>query len=310
MKKATTIITILIGLLCTACSEQAPYNIRDIDIAINVKLVSTGIVQVEFVPSSDAFYFVGIAPLKNNQEVPYEDEKQFMEKVLNRAYRDYIDWRYKMNEEGAPYIASFADHTLSYGKTEKYFVNLWPLSKYFIYTFVVDPLTQQYKGHIYSAVIKTEITSLIDVSFDMTIDRDWDFVYPLDSNGEIVSNVPYSVSFVDKETILEDFDGDTTDYFHKPAYYFLYNAFADTVSMDSVYITDPKEYCFGVSCRRHNGNDQENLTFRENVTYYAAICSADGLFQKKALTVYRFVWNGDNTRTVFKHEKDNIGYHW
>ena len=310
MKKTTIFITAIISLLCISCSEQSPYYIRNTRIDINVNLVSAGIIQVEFVPNKEAFYYFGITELEQDQTEPYDDENQFMEKVLNRAYSNYMDWRYEQNEKGAPYIASFADHTLAYGRTDKYFINLKPDTRYFIYAFIVDPQDQQYKGQLFSTVVTTTVKSEIDAYFDMTIDRDWDFVYPLNSKGEVVSVVPYKVSIIDKNTIMEHFAGDTFDYFHKPAWYFLFNVFTDSTGTDSIKISNPLENSFGVSCRQHDGSDPRIITFQENETYYAAICSADGLYQHESLIIYRFTWEGNDTHIIFGHDKDGVGYHW
>lgn len=312
MNRITLIFAVFIALVCSSCSEEAPYSIADVKIGIKVKQVSAGIINVEFVPSKNAYYYFGIAALDSGQNAPYTNEELFMDKILNHSYRDYLIWRTEQIDQGYQYVASFSDHVLSYGKVDYFFYNLYYNRRYFIYAFVVDPLKTEYVKGIYSTIVTTASSPNYSATFDMVVDGNWDFVYPLDNNGEVSSNIPYVVSFAGKEYLLDYFDGDTSSHFNKPAWYFFFHDYMNIMAIDSIYMTNLDICYFGTSCRHHDISQPKTITFQENETYYASICGTDGMFigAQPKQTVYKFTWKGENTYVELHQDSDNIGYSW
>ena len=307
MKRESLIAAILPLIMLASCKEYAPYETKDVEIKIDVKQCSAGYVEAEFSTSKNAYFYCGIVELDSGTTEPYTDAQHFMTMVLDSVQIEYMKWRHDLLRDNVPYIASFKDHCLKYGKTDEFFIRLRNETSYMVYAFVVDVEKNEPIGKLYKMVVTTKQISIVDITFDYRINGSWDYVYPKNTLGEIVSNHPYNVLTLSEDSLRwitkndPAFLGTTPFFFY--AFLFTYTNYNVTMSVESTLY-------MGIRAESHN-EDSKAIEFKEGKTYYTGIASADGTPRTDQIAVYKFRWEGDEMKQVFQYQSDTLGmYEW
>ena len=276
----------LYSLLFMSCNPEASWTTKNVTITIEEKMVSAGYVECGFSTDKEAYYLVACEPAKEGID-PMENQKQFMNLALDSADIAYKEWRHDLWEDGEFNVAPFASHSLQYGNINKFFTNLKPGTKYWIYAFVVDPDKITPVGTLYLKTITTPDSSMVDVHFEYRVTGLWDYIYPLNPDGKINNHFPYLAATVDSLTLVEYFEG------VPPELYFTtyFERIADYNYTDEVR--------YGVNVVYNDGFSSQ-VGFEEGHTYYTAIVSFDGFIGNNV--IYRFVWTGEDFQAYFTDE--------
>lgn len=271
-----TLCIVLLSIVLFSCNPEANWVTEDVDINMNIQTVSAAFVQCSFSTTKDAYYLVAIEPAREDID-PMSVQKQFMTLALDSANTEYILWRNSLLKEGEFNIAPFASHALQYGETTRFFTGLWPDTDYWVYAFVVNPSTMQPAGKLHLQTIHTAVENNVNVRFDYRIKGDWDYIYPIDSTGKILTNFPYIATTRDSATI------DKEDWLYAALYFqvWMLDMFLQPANADVYY--GVKAIC--------NDGIGSHTSFEEGKTYYTAIGGFDGSF--KQLAVYKFTWTQD-----------------
>jgi len=287
-------LAILVFIPCSlfltpSCNPEAKFETKDVEIYMELQTVSAGFVECTFSTSKDAYYLVACEPARQGID-PMSHQKQFMMMALDSANIEYIAWREWLLKDGEFNVAPFASHTLSYGTTDQYFTNLTPDTDYWIYAFVVNPETLKPAGKLYLMDVHTFEESVYDVHFEYRIRGIWDYIYPLDPDGQINNHFPYVASTVDSLTLVEEAHMGPVEYFE--TLFMLYSTY------------DLKDLIrYGVQVVKNDGiNSAEE--FKPGHTYYTAIVSYDGFLGNNV--IYRFTWTGENFEAYFRDEDSII----
>jgi len=306
MKNRIFVILAVAIFMLLGCKSYAPYETKNISLDVQLLDVSAGYARVKITPSKDTYYYVGMIELDSGQTSPAQDASHFMTLQLDQANIDYLNWRHDLLEKNVPYVASFVDHVLYYGTLEHTLVHLIPGRNYMLFAFVVDPITITPVGELFYKTFVTTDSSYKDIYFDYRIDDWWDFVYPVDSAGEINSYHPYMVSTVTQDSLLAHFLNDTVDALHKPyCYFWLFLGAHNYILLDYGRIE------YGVYSASHKDAElaPDSVTFNPGTTYYTCIFSADGMVNQKQFQSYKFTWQPGMKQT-FSHLTDDVGTHW
>lgn len=261
------------SLTMSSCNPEAAWVTDNVDITMNVEMVSAAFIQCSYTTTRDAYYLIAVEPVRKGVD-PMSMQKQFMTLALDSANTKYIQWRNKLLKEGEFNIAPFASHALQYGATTRFFTGLWPGNDYWVYAFLVNPSTMQPVGKLHLQTVHTADESAMNIHFDYRVRDDWDYIYPLDSTGKIFNNFPYIATTRDSVELAEE-------EWPSPAFYFrlwVLEAFLKPDSADVYY---------GVKVINNDGI-RSHTAFEEGKTYYTAIGGFDGPF--KQLAVYKFTW--------------------
>ena len=272
-------------LLTPSCSPEAKWETNDVNIQMTVTNVSAGFAECEFSTDKEAYYLIAIQEAKPNYN-PMEHQKQFMMLALDSANVEYLAWRNELLKNGEFNVAPFASHVLQYGKVDYFFTGLSQEKDYWIYAFVVNPETLQPCGKLHLVTITTKKESIMDVHFAYRIKGNWDYIYPMDSLGNICSRFPYIATTRDSLSLTEeDFytDQEAVIYF----YWWMLERFVDP---------SKAEVFYGVKAVANDGWST-TTEFEEGHTYYTAISGFDGGFEQS--TVYKFTWTGDSCNYYF-----------
>lgn len=299
MSRAQTILTRLVIfilcpfalVLCPSCDPEAPWTTKNVEINMSIKTVSAGFVECEFSTNKEAYFLINIEPVRKGYD-PMAHQKQFMTLVLDSANLEYLTWRNELLKAGEINIAPFASHTLNYGTVNRFFTNLEPQTSYWVYAFVVDPDKLQPAGKLFLATIKTTAESVVNVHFEYRVKGYWDYIYPVDSLGNIYSHFPYLALTADSQYIADETLTSPEEYF---TYYFL-----DVMANNE---TDKIRY--GVNAVLNDGINSSEM-FEEGRTYYTAIVGFDGLIGNNV--IYKFTWTGEDFEAYFKDEDSVVDY--
>jgi hypothetical protein len=285
--------TMALGLM--ACEPLPTYEVNDVHITSQTRIISSGFIEQVFTTDRDAYYLIGIEQVQEGYDpTKPELQKPFMTLELDSAHQEYLDWRRELLRQGEFTIASFASHSLQYGETDYFFTGLKRNTDYWIYAFVVDPEKMVPKGKLNLVKVTTTENSTVDVHFEYRIMDDWDYIYPMDSTGAMVTHYPYVMETVDSLDIVASGA-------YCPQYYFSDRQAYWTANPDSAHLL------YGVYTRQNievdDANEQELFEeldyncFSIGHTYYTFICGFDdGYFHP---TIYKFRWEGNNTKYYF-----------
>ena len=283
-------LPLILCAIFAACNPEVAAYTEDVEITIDVEQVSAGFAQVRFSTNKEAFYLISIQPTKEGID-PQKIAKTFMLLSLDSAYADYLYWRNKQLQQNIPFVADFSSHSLQYGDIKHFFTLLQPSMEYWVYAFVVDPKTNKPAGKLFVETITTDSISTIPLQFEYRIDGCWDYIYPVDSTGAIVSTTPWVGETMDSITIREAG-------WRVPGEYF-FDRFKN------VYYEDYERILYGIYAHENNGiGDGTSTThFEEGKTYYTAMAALDAPLvfplPKNVYNVYRFTWMGDSTSLYF-----------
>jgi len=282
----TAMLMAVVALCATSCNPEARWTTKDVTIQIAPYTVSAGYIECAFTPDDDAYYLVACEPAKEGVN-PQDNPKQFMTLALDSANAEYIQWRYDLLQSGEFSIAPFASHCLQYGQIDKFFTNLEPNTKYWIYAFVVNPEKIQPAGKLFLQTVTTKSTSVVDVHFEYRVRGYWDYIYPLNPDGKINNHFPYLAATVDSLTLVELWEGMPPEIYF--AQYFVNIAEAD----------NKDDIRYGVQVV-YNDGWSSHVAFEEGHTYYTAIVSYDGFIGNNV--IYKFTWTGEDFEAYFKDE--------
>lgn len=280
---------IVLCAVLAACNPNAVAYTEGVEITIDVEQVSAGFAQVRFSTNKEAFYLISIQPTREDID-PQKIAKTFMLLSLDSAYADYLYWRNKQLQQLIPFVADFPSHSLQYGNIKHFFTLLRPNTEYWVYAFVVDPITNKPAGKLFVETITTDSTSRIPVQFEYRIDGYWDYIYPTDSMGEIISTIPWVGETIDSVSIREGGWNSPGEYFFE--------------RFKHVYHEDYERILYGIYAHENNGvSDGTSATyFKEGTTYYTAMAALDAPLKfplpRNIYNIYRFTWIGETTDTV------------
>lgn len=283
------LLPIVLCAVLAACNPNAVAYTEGVEITIDVEQVSAGFAQVRFSTNKEAFYLISIQPTREDID-PQKIAKTFMLLSLDSAYADYLYWRNKQLQQLIPFVADFPSHSLQYGNIKHFFTLLRPNTEYWVYAFVVDPITNKPAGKLFVETITTDSTSRIPVQFEYRIDGYWDYIYPTDSMGEIISTIPWVGETIDSISIREGGWNSPGEYFFE--------------RFKHVYHEDYERILYGIYAHENNGvSDGTSATyFKEGTTYYTAMAALDAPLKfplpRNIYNIYRFTWIGETTDTV------------
>ena len=292
------ILLVLIPLslfLLPSCDPEAKWETSDVDITINVQTVSAAFIRCEFKTNKEAYYLISCEPVVQDVD-PMSYQKQFMMLALDSANVEYLAWRHEQLLNGEFNIAPFSSHALQYGNVNHVFTLLEADTDYWIYAFVVNPSTMAPVGKLYLTTVHTAPYSTIDVDFEYRVKGYWDYIYPVDSNGSIVDYYPYIAATCDSAFV--------TDTYGQTPYERLYELISDIAENKELLEENIR---FGVNAIDNSFLGDGHVIFEEGATYYTAIAGCDG--KMDSLSVYRYVWTGDDFEAYFTDE-DNILNNW
>lgn len=276
----------ILQFLLPSCNPEAKWETKDVKLSMTINTVSAGFVECAFSTDKDAYYLISIVEPWPDYN-PVANPKQFMQLALDSAYADYLMWRNNLLREKEFNVAPFSSHSLQYGHTHHFFTGLLPDEDYWVFAFVVDPVTLKPVGPLTLENVKTESESIMDVHFDYRIKGAWDYIYPVDSTGKIQANFPYIAITHDSLSLEADsVSGDEEAFTYFVMWTlerFLYPSLADVI--------------YGVHVVENDGM-QSSEVFQAGHTYYTAISGYDGSF--KQTTIYKFKWTGSKCEYLFK----------
>lgn len=283
MNRTHVIILLLLALLSWSCDPNAYWvNDEGLKVQMTVETVSAGFVECSFSTDKEAYYLISIEKVSDDYD-PLTHQKQFMMLALDSANLQYLAWRNRLLKEGEFNIAPFSSHSLKYGPTKHFFTALTPETDYWVFAFAVNPETLQPISTLTIQKVRTTAESVIDAHFEYRVKGVWDYIYPVDSKGNILANFPYIATTRDSAEL----EGDPK--------YAPYTFFIDWTYMMH---EEPEmaKIRYGVQVVENDGLNSY-LAFEENHTYYTFISSYDGYMTDS--TIYRFVWQGDSTNYYF-----------
>ena len=293
------------AVLCS-CDPNAKAYTKHIEIDINVQNISAGFVQVEFSTNREAFYLISIQPAQENVN-PHDIAKTFMLLALDSAYLDYLKWRNEELLKHTPFVADFASHSLQYGTTNRTFCFLQPDTDYWIFAFGVDPESNKPFGKLFLQTVTTKKESVLSMDFQYRVSGEWDYVYPKDTAGNIISDVPWTGLTVDSLVLREYLKATGKEMVPGKFFIEMFQVIYDNKLDNRIF--------YGVESHQNNG-DYDGTTatkFEEGHTYYSAFAVLDGMLSfpppRTKYDIYRFTWHGDSTNLFFTHE-DCTGGAW
>lgn len=264
-------------LLCPSCDPEAPWETDNVKVSIHVQYVSAAFIECEFATNKDAYYLIA-CELARDDYNPMDHQKQFMTLALDSANAAYLAWRERLLRDGEFNVAPFSSHALQYGAIHHFFTGLEKDRKYWIYAFAVNPKTREPVGKLFLQEVTTKQVSEVDAHFNYRVKGAWDYIYPVDSLGNIFSHFPYiattrdSLDIKPEEgllSVLGYFMNWASDMYMKP---------------------DSARVYYGVQAVENDGTDG-HAAFKEGHVYYTAIAGYDGGYQQ--LTIYKFRWTED-----------------
>lgn len=297
MKRIIPIFQFVI-LLVAACSTEAVYKTRNVNLTMEIKQVSAGFCEARFRTDKDAYFYIAAEKVREGVD-PFSIEKQFKTLSLDYAYKNYINWRYEHLLQGEPHIADFSSHSLQYVEQDYFFNGLEPDTEYWVYGFVVDPKTNSPCGNLVLEKIRTKVSSEIEVNFEYRINGTWDYVYPLNSAGQLNFFLPWVGETADSVHLKDVLKVST------PGDYFIERFKALQESEDA-------NIFYGMYAHNNDGfsGGSSSTVFEEGHTYYTAMASFDGplIFTGpyKNYSIYKFKWTSGMDR-VFDRDDDTLG---
>ena len=291
-----SLILCLILILHAACSPEAKWVDSDVSVEIVTENISAGFVECHFTTDKEAYYLIAITPADKTYD-PMTQQKQFMLLAIDSANLEYLKWRNLLLQQGEFNVAPFASHMLRYGTTHHFFTGLQANQDYWVYAFAVNPETLKPIGRLNLITVHTADKSNMDIHFEYRVKGIWDYIYPVNSDGNLMTNFPYIATTRDSISLNQDrhLYGDSIAYKEMMAW------------IDTLF-TYPEQarILYGVQVIQNDG-DNSYLTFEEGHTYYTALSAFDGKFDHA--TIYKFVWYGEQTEYYFMDTDDANIYH-
>lgn len=290
---------ILVALaVIVGCDTDAKYTTKNVILTMDVVQVSCGFCEVVYNTDMDAYYYISAEKVREGID-PMAIEQQFTTLALDYAYKEYINWRYDLLYRGEPHIAEFSSHSLQYGMQNHFFNDLEPDTDYWVFGFVVDPVTNKPAGDLVIQTIHTKATSEIKVNFKYRVSGMWDYVYPLDENGELNIYLPWVGETVDSLKLRDELK------VQAPGHYFIDR-------MTALRESGQANIFYGMYAHNNDGEGDgtSKTLFEEGHTYYTAIASFDGPLilegKYRNYAIYKFKWDPSLHR-IFTKSDDTLG---
>ena len=290
-----------IGVICLAsCDPEVEAHTDNVTIAIEVEQVSAGYAHVTFSTNKKAFYLTGMQPVREGVD-PQKVAKQFMLLALDSAYVDYLYWRNQQLQQLTPFVADFASHSLQYGTVDQFFTFLEANRDYWVFAFVVDHTANKPAGRLFVETIHTNDTSMMPIDFHYRVEGVWDYVYPMDTMGEIQSRIPWVGETVDSLTIRQQGWSSPGEYF--------FQRFVQR------YNDRNSQAYFGIAAKENDGQSEgaTGIQFEIGKTYYTGMATLDAPLlyplPESTFDIYRFTWQGDSTNLYFTPAQ-SMGGEW
>lgn len=281
------ILLILLMVAAIGCNPEAAWvDTYNVNVKMNIDLVSSGFAECSFTTDQEAYYLISIEETLDAVD-PFTQPKQFMMLAIDSANLKYLAWRNELLKAGEFNIAPFASHALQYGPTKHFFTSLIPDTDYWVFAFAVNPVTLEPISKLNLVKIHTTKESVIDAHVEYRVKGYWDYIYPVDSTGAILSNFPYMATTRDSAELEGDPDMAPFDFF---VYW----------TMEMIETPNIKPY-YGVQAMVNDGVNT-HLKFEEGHTYYTFISGFDGYFIQSA--IFRFRWLGEDSDFYFTEEDD------
>lgn len=297
-------------LMCMGCNPEAKWEAKDVTVQMEINTVSAGFIECSFSTNKDAYYLIAChEPWKNFN--PEYHQKQFMQLALDSAYADYLQWRNGLLRDQEENVAPFASHSLQYGNMRHFFTGLMFDTDYWVYAFAVNPETMKPIGKLEIINVTTELYSIFkDVRFEYRVDGYWDYIYPLDSLGNLNAHFPYLATIADSVSVRDSVNKWAFPGLDNPIAYFQFWAVKDIFTKGQ----KPKAR-YGVQVMENTG-EESILAFQEGHTYYTAISGFDG--ESNQLAIYKFRWTKDyqhlfhdtDSTNLFRKYEDNPADSW
>ena len=192
-------------------------------------------------------------------------------------------------------MADFSSHSLQYGTTNRTFCFLQPDTDYWIFAFGVNPESNKPFGQLFLETITTKHASTLSMDFQYRVRGEWDYVYPKDTAGKIISDIPWVGMTIDSVELRQKGCRVPGEFFVR----------------EFKHIYDAQEYdkaFYGVIAHQNNGDANGSTTtcFEPGHTYYSAFALLDGPITfppaENKYDIYRFTWHGPETDLNFTHE--------
>lgn len=177
MRKRIAEIICLFALVLMGCNPESEYQTKPVEIELEVpdEQLTAGTVGVNIRPKDDrVYYYCNVMPAADFHHTNYSN---FMTYVLDKAYRDYLDWRSSLLQTDIDYVATFASHCLSYGLDSRTFTGLKPETEYLVYAFCVNPDTRVQMGDLYMLRFTTRPYRESQMIFTYSIEHKEDGVW-------------------------------------------------------------------------------------------------------------------------------------
>lgn len=193
-----------VALMLPACVNpgEAEYITEptEIKLTVNQSSITASTAQVRVEPVDDrAYFYVECKPV--GHYVPGTMDRDFMMLVMDSVYISYLSWRHRLLTEGQTYVAPFSSHCLKYGVQDVHFTELTPSSRYIVYAFAVNPVSNQPMGDLYYAYFETDSVRKSSLTFQFSVDMDAFYVMPSNDNDY------YVVMLESVKAIREDYHG-------------------------------------------------------------------------------------------------------
>lgn len=296
MRRTVLHITLLIlmALAAFSCQTGARYEIRRVEIDTQILDISAGYVRVTAQPNRDAYYAMGVVKKDLREYDPYGKPNQFMTLMLDSLYLEYTNWRYPYLKHGVDYIASFESHSLHYDSTEVYFNGLIPDTKYWLYSFPVDPYAKTPTGSLKIQEFTTQAIRHQDLHFDVSINGYFVLVYPRDENDNVLDNTaPFYSELLDSALLVSELG--------EPIGPGVLTRVGEALYQE--YCEYPEWFKLCHTIDEYSYEDEPYATLIAGHTYYLLISVIDGSLVNR--TVFKFTWTGpdyqnDNPELYFR----------
>jgi len=283
--KNKLLFILIVPVLLVSCSPEAPWTTKNVEINMTVETVSAGFIECSFSTNKDAYYLIAIERARPYYN-PMEHQKQFMMLALDSANLAYLQWRNELLKKGESHIAPFSSHALQYGTMKHFFTSLDANTDYWVYCFVVNPETLKPVGKLNLVPVTTGRYS-VDIYFEYRVKGSWDYIYPVDSTGEIYDRYPFLTATEDSAELTDKYDMTAIEYF---------DTYFATIMKHPDWID---RLSYGVKVQNNDGWDSD-VMFEEGHTYYKAIVGWDGVLGNNV--IYKFTWTGEDFEAYFKNE--------
>ena len=284
--------------LLSSCSAEAQWATDDVEVNMSIGTVSAAFIECDFSTNKDAYYLIACQkPWKDLN--PMTNQKAFMQLALDSAYAEYLMWRNTLLRNKETNVAPFSSHSLQYGNMHHFFTKLMFDQDYWIYAFAVNPETMKPIGKLELIPVRTKLYSIVkDIRFEYRVNGYWDYIYPLDSTGNIITHFPYIATTIDSLDMRDSIPRMLFSDMITPISFF------QTWVFDQSYLPAQNvNVRYGVQVHENLGFESD-IAFEEGHTYYTAISGFDS--EVNQIAIYKFRWTENYKHYFYDTDSTNI----